>query len=63
MVFCGNKEYDFVLYALLWEHNNLVFTERFQNNTQCVFGLQTGLQTVYYEVSSTDHHYYTIHYY
>ena len=36
MVFCGNKEYDFVLYALLWEHNNLAFTERFQNNTQCV---------------------------
>ena len=30
MVFCGNKEYDFVLYALLWEHNNLVFTEGFR---------------------------------
>ena len=36
MVFCGNKEHDFVSLHLLWKYNNLVFTERFQNNTLCV---------------------------
>ena len=32
MVFCGNKEYDFVSFALLWKYNNLAFTERFQKD-------------------------------